>query len=277
MPVIVDDELSTRWMLESEGIFAIGRSAALRQDLRPLRIALVALEVSGDPLALGVTGLIADTPIQIELTPLGLEGAAHGPSWQLPWTQALRRGFDALIVTDHDAPQRAVDAAPHWDELRDLLDWADTAAHAHVYLGWSAYAALQHRHGVVAQPEPEPRAGIAAHRVRRRQSFLLRGFDDAFAAPVRRRWRIAPEDLDEIGGLEVLAESLDGQPYLVRNGDRRRLYVPHQPVIAPVGDGAAAGLGWRAHAALLFANWINYYVYQPTSRLVRGRDGLPAA
>jgi len=85
--------------------------------------------------------------------------------------------------------------------------------------------------------------------------------DDEFPVHVRWRRRLPRRFLLDAPGLELLAESRDGDPYLLRTYDRRSLFALHQPV---GGAGAGPHVG-ASHAALLIANWLNYYLYQPGS------------
>jgi homoserine O-succinyltransferase len=283
MPIIVPDDLPTRWMLESEGIAVIDRGGALRQDIRALRIALV--DPGGSETALA--RLLGRTPLRIDLTVLrpgdpGSEASDGVPRLALDRVAASGAVFDAVVVGHDPADPREAHEASWWDEYRDFLDWADANVRAHLLLGWSARAALHHFNGIPRRPAPPSTPILVPHRPVRAGSFLLRGGDERFAVPVRRRGAIARADVLDVHGLELLAESHRGEPYIVRSFDRRKVFVLHHPE----WDGAAtAGAGddgeplgdWHAHAALLFANWLNYYVYQPLSRAERAADGRPAA
>lgn len=283
MPIVVPDDLPTRWMLDSEGIFAIDRSAALRQDIRPLRIAVLVPDPDTDPAALTLTRLIGHSPLQIELTLVRFADPALASlrrPWLEPWTALKERSFDAFIAGHVETGAVPVDQAEVWDEFRDVIDWAEDRAHVQLLLGWSAEAALQYRYGLAGRLADEAVTGILRHRVLRRHSYLLRGFDEDFSVPVYRQRELAADELLDVPGLEVLAESVDGHPYLLRSFDRAKVFALHHPLGHAVAEEAAGGLAtpsWRTHAALLLANWINYYVYQPASRQLAERDGRPAA
>jgi homoserine O-succinyltransferase len=290
MPLIVPDDLPTRWMLESEGIAVIDRTAATRQDIRPLRIAVV--DPGGAETALA--RLLGRTPLQVELTVLrpGPADPAAAPDGiariALDAVAASRAQFDAVVVGHDPEDRREAHEAGWWDELRDFLDWAEVNVPAHLLLGWSARAALHHLYGIPRRPAPPQAAFLVPHRPVRAGSFLLRGGGERFAVPVRRRGAIARADLLDVHSLELLAESHRGEPYLVRSFDRRKVFALHHPEwdgpAAPSSGDDGEPLGdWRAHAALLFANWVNYYVYQPASRAQgaqsaqRAQDGRGAA
>ena len=85
------------------------------------------------------------------------------------------------------------------------------------------------------------------------------------------------DDILDVQGLELLAESKGGEPYLVRNYDRSRVFALHFPSEAVLPFEIAERGTWLSHRALLLRNWINYYVYQPVSQFLQERDGRPAA
>jgi homoserine O-succinyltransferase len=181
------------------------------------------------------------------------------------------------VVTNAVAGDRPLHEVPIWDELRDLLDWGQDHVHAALFLGWSALAALDHYYSVPAIPLPAPLVGVFRHRIRRRQSYLLRGFDDVFDVPVSRQHRPDPQWLVDSPWLEVLADADDVGPSIIRNRSRRQLFITSVPHYEPghlVIDQGRVNSGsdgqrfilpqatWRAHAQLLMSNWLNYYVYQ---------------
>ena len=128
------------------------------------------------------------------------------------------------------------------------------------------------------------------HRVLRRGHKLLRGFDDVFYAPHSRHTTVSVEDAEKVNDLEILAVSDEAGLYLAASRDGSRIFVTgHSEYDAETLDGEyrrdkAAGLSirmpvhyfpenddknppplmWRAHGSLLFANWLNYFVYQET-------------
>ncbi len=265
MPLIVPDDLATRWVLEADGVFLIDRAGAVRQDCRPLRV-LVVDPAAGDSAAIdGLLGLLAHSPIQIEpvLATIGGGRSRSTLTESVPWSERWTDRFDAVVLGDRPGDGGDPWRSRWWDELRDLLDWSVEHARGLLPVGWSAFATLAHRHALETTGPAVAHAGIVPHRVLRRQSFLLRGIDDRFAVPVRWRRPLPRRFLLDVPGLEAVVAADDGEPYLLRTHDRRTVYCLHHPLAgAPSPDGPRVG---GAHASLLFANWINYYLYQPVS------------
>ena len=120
--------------------------------------------------------------------------------------------------------------------------------------------------------------------------MLTRGFDDAFLAPHSRYADFPAALIRDYTDLEILAETDDGDAYLVASKDKRIAFVTGHPeyddhtLAGEYFRDVEAGLSpevpynyfpqndpqnkpratWRSHGNLLFTNWLNYYVYQIT-------------
>ena len=124
----------------------------------------------------------------------------------------------------------------------------------------------------------------------RRTENLLRGFDDIFLAPHSRHTEIRREDIEKVDELQILAESDEAGVYIVGSKDGRHIFITGHSEYDPltfkaeydrdVNKGLPIHIPqnyypkddptqnpqvlWRGHANLLYANWLNYYVYQVT-------------
>jgi homoserine O-succinyltransferase len=272
MPITVPDNLPSRWMLESEGIFVMNQGSAARQQVRPLRIAVV--QPVADPAAVRtVAGLAAASPLGIELTVIALDQPATGSAAPaagagLALEAVMSRSFDGVVATHARLDHLDWHEAACWDEFRDFLDWSEERARSRMFLGWSAQAALQHVYAVERRPLARPLSGYHPARMVRRNSFLMRGFDDEFAVGLECHAVVDEKGVRSSPGLCVLAAARDSGAYLVRNANRRDVFVLGQPGAAagtPDGEEGEDGDGALAHASLLFMNWLNFYVYQPFS------------
>ncbi len=118
----------------------------------------------------------------------------------------------------------------------------------------------------------------------------MRGFDDMFWAPHSRYTYIRKEDIEKTKEIRILAESEKAGPHILSTDNGRHIFViGHQeydretlgleyyrdvrngiPVNIPENyfkdntPGKEVIVRWRGHASMLFANWLNYYVYQET-------------
>ena len=68
MPIKIPNHLPARHHLEEEGLCVMSESDAVRQDIRPLRIALLNLMPQKERTETQLARLIGSTPLQVELT-----------------------------------------------------------------------------------------------------------------------------------------------------------------------------------------------------------------
>ena len=132
--------------------------------------------------------------------------------------------------------------------------------------------------------------GVFPHTINNKNFRLLRGFDDEFLAPHSRHTEVRRTDIEKIPELEILSESPEAGVYIVATRDGRQIFVTGHSEYDPLslkseydrdinkgleievpknyypGDDPSQPpvVRWRGHANLLFANWLNYHVYQET-------------
>jgi len=128
------------------------------------------------------------------------------------------------------------------------------------------------------------------HSVLKTQSPFFRGFDDEFYMPHSRYTEVLESDIRAVPELELMSVSEEAGVFAVKSADNRRVFITGHPeydadtlaleyfrdvnkglqIEIPKnyfpGDDPAATpfVYWRAHAQLLYSNWLNYYVYQST-------------
>ena len=132
--------------------------------------------------------------------------------------------------------------------------------------------------------------GLFWHKVMNRKIPLVRGFDDMFLAPHSRHTEVPIEDIHNCKELTVLAESDEAGLFLAMAEGGRKIFVMGHPEYDrmtldseykrdrekglaitlpcnyyPDDDPTQRPmLQWRSHGNILYANWLNYYVYQQT-------------
>ena len=297
MPIKVPDNLPAQATLEEEGILLITEGAAVRQDVRPLEIALLNLMPEKIKTETQISRLLGATPLQIELTLLTTSSyapkntsAEHMLAFYQPWEAVRDRKFDGLIVTGAPIETLPFQDVVYWRELTQIFDWSLSHVQETYNICWGAQAALQHFHGVPKYELPQKVFGVFPHHVRSGRDTLLRGFNDVIPVPVSRHTEVRRDDLPTQSGLEVLLESDESGLCLIRDEGRRQTYMfnhleydtgtladeYHRDVAAgaeiqlptyyfPENDPEKEPANsWRAHGALLFCNWI-YDLYQSTS------------
>jgi len=297
MPVKIPETLPAKSVLESENIFVMGEQRAIHQDIRPLKIAILNLMPTKIETETQLCRLIGNTPLQVDITllhPATYESkntpAEHLLNHYHTIEQVQDQKFDGLVITGAPVENLPFEVVDYWLELQATMDWADTHVYSTFFICWGAQAGLYHKYGIPKYAISRKMFGVYPHRVMIRNEKLLRGFDDEFLAPHSRHTEIRRSDIEQVNDLKLLAESDEAGVYIVASKDDRRIYVTGHseydpltlkreydrdvskglPISIPknyfLGDNPAQEpvVRWRGHANLLYANWLNYYVYQLT-------------
>ncbi|HET9655361.1 MAG TPA: homoserine O-succinyltransferase [Kineosporiaceae bacterium] len=297
MPVNIPRALPARATLESENIFVMSESRAGHQDIRPLHIAIVNLMPTKIATETQLLRLLGNTPLQVQITLLQMGShesrntpAEHLQAFYATFDQVRDEKFDGLVVTGAPVELLPFEEVDYWDELRELMDWSTEHVFSALHVCWGAQAALYHHYGVPKYELPQKMFGVFEHRVRQPHSPVLSGFDEVFPAPHSRHTEVRAADIEAADGLVLLADSPEAGVYLVGSEDGRQLFVTGHPEYdrgtlqaeyerdvtrgLPIevprnyfpGDDPARPprMTWRSHAFLLYANWLNYCVYQRT-------------
>ena len=296
MPIRIPDELPARRILEKEGVGVMTKATADRQDIRPLRIGLLNLMPNKIKTETQFARLIGASPLQVELTLVRITNHTpkntpqeHMLAFYETWHDIKHQRFDGFIITGAPIEQMPFEDVTYWPEMVSILNWTQTNVHSTMHICWAAQAAMHHFHGVEKYPLSHKAFGVYQHRNLNPSSNYLRGFADDFAMPVSRWTEVRRADVPNDRNLEVLMESDDMGLCLINDPDHRALYMfnhieydtrslaeEYERDVAAAKDIALPANyypdnnpkntpqnRWRAHAHLLFGNWINE-VYQTT-------------
>lgn len=297
MPLNLPDRLPAIELLKKENIFVFDHSRASRQDIRPLRIVVLNLMPLKITTETDLVRLLSNTPLQIELSFMKLRShtpkntpVEHMKAFYKDFELMSDERFDGMIITGAPVEQMPFEEVSYWSEVSAIFDWARTHVTSTLYICWAAQAGLYHHYGVPKHDLPHKMFGIFEHTVNRPLLPIFRGFDDVFHVPHSRHTEIRREDIERCPELDILSESPEAGVYMVMARDGREFFVTGHSEYSPYTlDGEykrdlAKGLPidmprnyyrgddpsqpplvrWRAHANLLFSNWLNYYVYQET-------------
>lgn len=297
MPLNLPDRLPAIELLKKENIFVFDHSRAIRQDIRPLRIVVLNLMPLKITTETDLVRLLSNTPLQIELSFMKLcshtpknTPVEHMKAFYKDFELMRNERFDGMIITGAPVEQMPFEEVSYWSEVSAIFDWARTHVTSTLYICWAAQAGLYHHYGVPKHDLPHKMFGIFEHTVNRPLLPIFRGFDDVFHVPHSRHTEIRREDIERCPELDILSESPEAGVYMVMARGGREFFVTGHSEYSPYTlDGEykrdlAKGLPidmprnyyrgddpsqpplvrWRAHANLLFSNWLNYYVYQET-------------
>ena len=307
MPLILPKTLPAYAELGRENVFVMHKRRAETQQIRPLRILALNLMPTKIATETQLARLLANSPLQVQLTLLHTASheATHVPGGHMEafyktFDEVCGQRFDGMIITGAPVEQLPFEAVDYWPELCRILEFSKTNVFSTLHVCWGAQAALYHHFGIEKELLPQKMFGVFQHRVLRPANPLVRGFDEVFWAPHSRHTGVRRNQVDACGALRVLAESEEAGIYLRSTESGRQIFVTGHPeyekftLDAEYRRDAAKGLPiglpknyypqddpareplyrWRAHAFLLYTNWLNYYVYQNTPYDLRRLQGL---
>ena len=297
MPIRIPNDLPATRTLADENIFVMTETRAMTQDIRPLQVLLLNLMPTKIETETQLARLLGNTPLQVELELM--QTASHeaknvSPEHMLKFYTTFDhvrdRYFDGMIITGAPVEKMPFEEVEYWDELCEIMEWSKTHVHSTFHICWGAQAALYYHYGIPKYLMPEKLSGIYEHTVERRSSMLVRGFDDIFLAPHSRYTGIRREDVENCEKLRILASSEEAGVYMMMTDGGRQVFITghseynfdtlEKEYLRDKGQGIHPKVpsnyfpddddtrtppnSWRAHANLLYQNWLNYYVYQTT-------------
>ena len=297
MPITIPNELPATKTLTEENIFVMHEERAVTQDIRPLQILLLNLMPTKIATETQLARLLSNTPLQVELELMQMRthqakntSAEHMLKFYTTFDQVKHRNFDGLIITGAPIEKLPFEEVEYWEELCEIMEWSKTHVYSTFHICWGAQAGLYYHYGVPKYELEEKLFGVFPHRVDRRSSMLMRGFDEVFMVPHSRHTTVHLEDILQHPELKILATSPDAGVYaLATEGGRQVFITGHSeydaltlkaeydrdkaqglPIRVPANyfpnddDTKMPLVTWRSHASLLYQNWLNYFVYQTT-------------
>lgn len=297
MPIRVQSDLPAAEILENENIFVMNENRALHQDIRPLKVAILNLMPIKQDTELQLLRALSNTPLQIDVTFVMASGhvslntsANHLNKFYVTFDQIKENKYDGLILTGAPLENITFEEVDYWDEMCQIMDWAETNVTSTLHICWAAQAGFYHYYGIQKRQLSEKLFGIYEHDVHKRKEPLVRGFDDVFLAPHSRHTETPASEIHACKELTVLAESdvagvflaiAEGGKKVFLNGhpeyDRYTLDKEYHrdldkglPIHIPYNyypdddPNQKPLLQWRSHSNNLYSNWLNYYVYQRT-------------
>lgn len=296
MPIKIPANLPAYDVLNREGVKVMSEDQAARQDIRPLRIALLNLMPKKIQTETQFARLIGATPLQIEFTLIRMSehqaknaSSDHMQSFYRPFSDIRDEKFDGLIVTGAPIEHLEFGDVTYWDELRQIFDWTQTNVQSTFGVCWGGMGMINHFHGVKKHILDAKLFGCYRHQNLAPASPILRGFSDDCVIPVSRWTEMRQSEIDAASNLNTLLGSDEAGPCLVRDQDHRALYIFNhfeydsdtlkQEYDRDIAEGTQINVPmnyypnddpsqkpmnrWRSHAHLLYGNWLTE-VYEST-------------
>ena len=297
MPLRLPDRLPAIELLKKENIFVMDDSRAHMQDIRPLKIAILNLMPLKITTETDLIRLLSNTPLQLEISFMKLKSHTpkntpieHMMMFYRDFEQMRLEKYDGMIITGAPVETMDFEDVTYWEEMQDIFAWARTHVTSTLYICWAAQAGLYYYYGIPKYPLPKKMFGVFPQYPLEPQLPIFRGFDDVFQMPHSRHTELHREDILAHPDLTLIAESPDCGVSMVMARNGREFFITGHLEYAPNtldneykrdkdtrddvelpkhyyldNDPAKQPLvTWRAHANLLYSNWINYYVYQET-------------
>ena len=297
MPVNIPDKLPAIKALQKENIFVMDASHASKQDIRPLKIAILNLMPIKITTETDLIRLLSNSPLQVELDFISLSThiskntpKEHMMAFYKDFKLIIHNKYDGLIVTGAPVEQMPFEEVAYWKELTEILSWAKRNVTSSIFICWGAQAALYHYYGIPKYPLDKKMFGVFSHTKNDSMNPIMRGFDDVFYVPHSRYTEIRREDILKVPELTILSESKESGVYMVASRNGREFFLTGHSEYSPdtldieykrdLGNKLPIEMPknyyvddnpnnpplvrWRSQANMLFVNWLNYFVYQKT-------------
>ena len=297
MPIKIPNQLPATKTLTDENIFVITETRALTQDIRPLKILLLNLMPKKIVTETQLARLLGNTPLQVELELIHTRThhsrntpEDHMLTFYKTFDDVKHLKYDGMIITGAPIEHLPFNEVEYWDELCEIMEWSKTHVTSTLHICWGAQAGLYYHYGIKKYPLPEKLFGVFPHKVEHKTSILFRGFDDVFYVPHSRYTTILREDVEAVPQLKILTSSKEAGIHTIATEKGRQIFITGHSeydagtlkdeydrdiaagvLIAPPANyfpqdnpSLPPLVTWRAHAHLLFSNWLNYFVYQTT-------------
>ena len=297
MPIKIPNDLPAAKTLADENIFVMTETRAITQDIRPLRILILNLMPKKIETETQFARLLGNTPLQVEPTLIHTSShqsknvaEEHLLAFYKTFKDVKDEFFDGMIITGAPVEMLPFEQVEYWDELCEIMEWSKTHVHSTMHICWASQAGLYYHYGIHKHLMDKKVFGVFPHTVDYKPSILFRGFDDTFMVPQSRHTTFLREDLEKVSALKILSSSKETGVYAVSTKNGRQIFITghseydaltlQNEYLRDLSQGKEIDIpknyypdddptkppmmSWRAHAHLLFSNWLNYFVYQST-------------
>lgn len=297
MPIVIPEALPASKILSQENIFVMNDERASNQDIRPLKIIILNLMPNKIETETQLLRLLGNTPIQLDIILLKTAtyeskhtSSDHMESFYKTYDEIKEHKYDGLIITGAPVETMEFEEVSYWEELTKILEFSKTNITSTLHICWASQAGLYYHHGIKKYEQDKKVFGVFEHEILTKTHPILRGFDDEAFIPHSRHTTVLKEDIEKIDELDILLHSNDSGVCLVASKDGKQVYISghveydedslKKEYFRDVDKGLDIEIPknyfrdndpkkdivvrWRSSAHLLFANWLNYFVYQQT-------------
>ena len=297
MPIRIQNDLPAKAILESENIFVMDEKRANTQDIRPLQILILNLMPLKEDTETQLLRALSNTPLQVDCTFLMIEShkskntsQTHLNKFYTYFSDIKYNQYDGMIITGAPIELYDYEQVGYWNELCKIMEWSKLYVTSTLHICWGAQAGLYYHYGIQKHERKSKLSGVYTHQVLHRKTPLVRSMDDYVNCPHSRYTEVLEEDIAKEEELVILAKSKEAGVLLVTDRIGRQIFVQGHPEYdrmslsneyhrdvakglspaVPINyfeDNNPANtpiLTWRNFSNTLYANWLNFYVYQST-------------
>ena len=297
MPIRIQNDLPAKAILEAENIFVMDEKRANTQDIRPLQILILNLMPLKEDTETQLLRALSNTPLQVDCTFLMIEShkskntsQTHLNKFYTYFSDIKNNQYDGMIITGAPIELYDYEQVGYWNELCEIMEWSKLYVTSTLHICWGAQAGLYYHYGIQKHERKSKLSGVYTHQVLHRKTPLVRSMDDYVNCPHSRYTEVLEEDIAKEEELVILAKSKEAGVLLVTDRIGRQIFVQGHPEYdrmslsneyhrdvakglspaVPINyfeDNNPANtpvLTWRNFSNTLYANWLNFYVYQST-------------
>ena len=297
MPIRIQNDLPAKAILETENIFVMDEKRANTQDIRPLQIIILNLMPLKEDTETQLLRALSNTPLQVDCTFLMIEShkskntsQTHLNKFYTYFADIKYNQYDGMIITGAPIELYDYEQVGYWNELCEIMEWSKLYVTSTLHICWGAQAGLYYHYGIQKHERKSKLSGVYTHQVLHRKTPLVRSMDDYVNCPHSRYTEVLEEDIAKEEELVILAKSKEAGVLLVTDRIGRQIFVQGHPEYdrmslsneyhrdvakglspaVPINyfeDNNPANtpvLTWRNFSNTLYANWLNFYVYQST-------------
>lgn len=293
MPIIIPKDIPAFSELEKSA-FVMDTARAKHQDIRALEILIINLMPTKIQTENQLLSLLANSPLQINITLLTTQSyvgkntpQSHLNKFYVHFECIKGQKFDGAILTGAPIEHLEFEEVKYWCELCEIMDFLRAKCTSTLYLCWGAMAGLYYFHNIPKVALDSKLSGIYKHNIVT-PNVLLSGLGDSVKIPHSRYSgidEVATNRLAKESSLNILLKGIESGVSLLK--DEKDIFMLGHPeydkftlrdeyerdkakgleISAPLNYFAKDGevrYDWRADSSMIFANWLNFCVYQDT-------------
>lgn len=306
MPIKIPNDLPAFKTLEQENIFVIPDDRADHQDIRALKIAIVNLMPDKIATETQLLRLLSNTPLHVDIDLVQMNHVTkntpqeHMLAFYKSFDEVKDNRYDGLIVTGAPVELMEFEDVDYWEELCKVFEWSKTNVFSSIFICWGAQAALKYFYNIPKYTVEKKIFGNYKHHIDYPQSLLLKGFGDVFHCPHSRHTEVRAEDVKKVDDLIIVAQSYEAGLHVLSDTRERNFFIfghweYDRETLAkeyyrdlekgldiqlpynyfPFNDPSREPIfNWSCSANLMYANWLNYCVYQRTPYDLRELENM---